>query len=111
MDYGVIKSIVASTAILFAGGFFLLRVYQMLWDNMRHGRPSPMEARVPERLKSLLVYVGGQLKLFRVLVPGTAHFFIFWGFILLSLTILQAMLEGMRQPSAPKQRARVSLRR
>jgi Fe-S oxidoreductase len=95
MDYGVIKSIVASTAILFAGGFFLLRVYQMLWDNMRRGRPSPMEARVPERLKSLLVYVGGQLKLFRVLVPGTAHFFIFWGFILLSLTILQAMLEGM----------------
>lgn len=95
MDYEIIKSIVAVAAILISGGFFLLRAYQMLWDNMRHSRPSAMEARFIDRIKSLLVYVGGQLRLFRVLVPGTAHFFIFWGFILLSLTILQAMLEGV----------------
>ncbi|MFN2274267.1 MAG: heterodisulfide reductase-related iron-sulfur binding cluster, partial [Anaerolineales bacterium] len=95
MDYGMIKSIIALVAILVAGGYFLYRVYQMLWDNLRHGQPSSIEARFGERLKSLLVYVGGQLKLFRVLIPGTAHFFIFWGFLLLSLTILQAMLEGL----------------
>ena len=31
----------------------------------------------------MLVYVGGQLRLFRFLMPGTAHFFIFWGFLIL----------------------------
>ena len=95
MNYITIKSIVALAAIIVAGGFFLLRVYQMLWDNMRRGRPAPIEARVGERIKSLLTYVGAQQRLFRVFLPGTAHFFIFWGFILLSLPILQAMLEGV----------------
>ena len=41
------------------------------------------------------MYVAGQVHLFRFLIPGTAHFFIFWGFLFLSLTILQAIAEGL----------------
>ena len=43
----------------------------------------------------MLIYVGAQYRLFRFRLSGIAHFFIFWGFLTLSLTILQAILEGL----------------
>ena len=95
MSYNMIKSIIVLLALLASGGFFGWRIYQYLWINMRRGRPSPQFDRWGERVRGLLVYVGAQKRLFRFLVPGTAHFFIFWGFLLLSLTILQAIIEGL----------------
>lgn len=95
MSYHVIKSIAVLFAFLVALGVFGWRAYKLLWMNLRHGQPTPPFKQWGERIKGLLVYVGAQLRLFRFLVPGTAHFFIFWGFLFLSLTILQAILEGL----------------
>jgi Fe-S oxidoreductase len=63
--------------------------------NLRRGQPTPPFRQWGERTKGLFVFVGAQLRLFRFLIPGTAHFFIFWGFLFLSLTILQAIIEGL----------------
>ncbi len=96
MIYGVVKTLIVLIALLVAGGVFAWRAYQLLWLNLRRGQPSPgVLGNWLERIKSVVVYVAAQLRLFRFLVPGTAHFFIFWGFLLLSLTILQAMGEGL----------------
>jgi Fe-S oxidoreductase len=95
MSYDVIKSVLVLLALAVAGGIFLWRVYQLLWVNMRRGQPSACFGRWGERIKALIIYVGAQLRLFRFLIPGTAHFFIFWGFMILSLTILQAIIEGL----------------
>ena len=95
MSYDEIKSIAVLLALLIAGGIFGLRVYQLLWETLRRGQPSGPFGQWGERIKHVIVFVGAQKKLFRLLVPGTAHFFIFWGFILLSLTILQAIIEGL----------------
>ena len=95
MSYEAIKSLVVLVALLIAGGYFCLRCYQLLWDNLRRGQPSGPFKHWGERIKGVIVFVGGQLRLFRFLIPGTAHFFIFWGFMILSLTILQAIVEGL----------------
>lgn len=95
MSYETIKSIVAILAVLVAGGIFGWRVYQLLWVKLRRGQPSGSFGQWGERIKGLLVFVGGQLRLFRFLIPGTAHFFIFWGFLILFPTILQAIIEGL----------------
>jgi Fe-S oxidoreductase len=95
MTYDVIKSILVLLALLVAGGIFLRRVYQLLWSNLRLGQPSNPFNHWGERIKGVIVYVAGQFRLFRVLIPGTGHFFIFWGFLILSLTILQAIVEGL----------------
>ena len=99
MSYEAIKSIVAWLALLVAGGFFGWRTYQLLWGTLRRGQPSGSFGQWGERVKGLLVFVGGQLRLFRFLVPGTAHFFIFWGFLILFPTILQALIEGCPRTS------------
>jgi heterodisulfide reductase subunit C len=95
MTYNVIKSILVLLAFLVAGGIFVWRAYQFLWINLRRGQPSGRFGRWGERIIGLIKYVAAQFKLFRFLVPGTAHFFIFWGFLILSLTIFQAIVEGL----------------
>lgn len=96
MNYEMMKSIVVLIALLIAGGVFGWRAYRLLWVNLRRGQPSPEAfGQWGERVKGVLTYVAGQLRLFRFLIPGTAHFFIFWGFLFLSLTILQAIAEGL----------------
>jgi hypothetical protein len=101
MTYGVFKSIFVLLALLAAIGIFGWRVYSLLWINLKHGQPSGTFTNWGERIKGLIVFVGAQLRLFRFLVPGTAHFFIFWGFLILSLTILQAIVEGLVAFSNP----------
>ena len=95
MSYEVIKSIIVFLALLIAIIIFGVRSYKSLYLKLRQGQPSGPFNEWGERIKGLLVYVAGQRRLFRVLIPGTAHFFIFWGFLLLSLTILQAIVEGL----------------
>jgi hypothetical protein len=94
MSYNLVKSIVVLLAFITAGGIFGWRAYKLLWVNLRRGQPTPPFRHWGERTKGLFVFVGAQLRLFRFLIPGTAHFFIFWGFLFLSLTILQAIIEA-----------------
>ena len=102
MGYNLVKSIVVLLGLLVAGGIFGWRCYQLLWVNLRRGQPSAVLGQWWERIQSLIVYVAAQLRLFRSLVPGTAHFFMFWGFTILSLTILQAILEGLLAFAIPR---------
>ncbi len=95
MSYNVAKSIIVLLALVATFGVFGWRAYKLLWVNLRHGQPTPPFRQWGERTKGLFVYVGAQLRLFRFRIPGIAHFFIFWGFLFLSLTILQAILEGL----------------
>jgi Fe-S oxidoreductase len=95
MSYEAIKSIIVLLALLVAVAVFGMEVYQFLWVRLRQGQPSGSFGRWGERIKGVLVFVGAQWRLFRLPLPGLAHFFIFWGFILLSLTILQALAEGL----------------
>jgi len=95
MSYETIKSIIVLLALLTATGIFIRYIWQLLWINLRRGQPSGPFGRWGERIKSLIIFVGAQLRLFRFKLPGTAHFFVFWGFMILSLTILQAIVEGL----------------
>jgi ferredoxin len=45
---------------------------------------------IQERVKAQVVEVFGQRKLLKWSAPGTAHFFTFWGFVILGLTIVEA---------------------
>jgi Fe-S oxidoreductase len=55
------------------------------------GQPAPGRMdEVPARLRAEVSEVFGQRKLLRWSVPGLAHFFTFWGFIVLALTIIEA---------------------
>jgi TM2 domain-containing membrane protein YozV len=55
------------------------------------GQPSPGRLQdAPRRFLAHTLEVLGQQRLLKWSVPGIAHFFVFWGFIVLFLTIIEA---------------------
>ncbi len=88
------KPILVVLCLSLAAGVFLYRVLARL-RHMRLGQHAGPFGRWTARIRSVLMLVAAQSRLFRVPGTGTAHFFIFWGFVLLFPTILQAILEGM----------------
>ena len=58
---------------------------------IRAGQPSPGRLDDwPRRLLAQVTEVFGQVRLLKWNVPGIAHFFVFWGFLVLFLTIVEA---------------------
>jgi len=57
---------------------------------VRSGKPAPGRLLdMPRRVQAEAVEVLGQRKLLKWTLPGLAHLFAFWGFLVLSLTILE----------------------
>ena len=59
---------------------------------VRAARPAARTDRVGTRARRELVHVLGQRKLFQKALPGLMHAFIFWGFLVLFPTIVEAMI-------------------
>ncbi|MGD8620863.1 MAG: heterodisulfide reductase-related iron-sulfur binding cluster [Anaerolineales bacterium] len=102
MSYPQIKTLLVLIGMAVSFGYFAWKLYQMIWLRLRQGRAGGPVDQWTRRLQGLVEYVAAQKRLFRFLLPGTAHFFIFWGFIILSLTIIQAIIEGVTAAFAPE---------
>ncbi len=82
----IIGLILTVGALAIAGrrGFFLYRM-------ISSGTPAPGRLDgIGRRLYDQVTEVFGQRKLLKWSVPGTAHFFTFWGFVILAFTVLEA---------------------
>jgi Fe-S oxidoreductase len=76
---------------------FLYLVYVRIIKLLRQGG-SENEVRwenLTDRVMSVVVNVLGQRKLLLRTTPGVVHFFIFWGFMILGLTIANFLLDGL----------------
>ena len=91
MSLSIVLVLVGLIAAL---GVFGYRCYQRV-QHLRLGRPAGPFGQWGQRTADVLLFVCGQARLFRFKGTGLAHVFIFWGFVLLLPTILQAMLEGL----------------
>ena len=83
----VVGLTIAVVALAVAGRrvFFLYRM-------IASGQPSPGRLdNWPKRLVGQVVEVFGQARLLKWNVPGLAHFFVFWGFLILTFTIIEAV--------------------
>jgi Fe-S oxidoreductase len=80
--------------LLVVGSSTLLRA-KFLVEQVRRAKPNDRPADVPVRVKHEVEIVLGQRKLLRRLVPGLAHAFVFYGFVVLLPTILMAMIAAV----------------
>jgi Fe-S oxidoreductase len=79
-------------ALLIAFGIFSLRARQLA-QFVRLGQPVKRTDDLPERARNEAVVVLGQRKLLQRFGPGIMHAFIFWGFLILLTTIVEAFGE------------------
>jgi Fe-S oxidoreductase len=59
------------------------------------GRPIVRWDRQGERWRGVLVYVFGQRRLFKDRAPGWMHFFIFWGFVVLTIVSIDFLIRNI----------------
>jgi len=82
----VLAALLVTSATLFA-----VRV-KFLVALLRSGAPVQRSGDVPRRARNEATIVLGQRKLLQRLGPGLIHAFIFWGFLVLTPTIVIAMI-------------------
>src|ERR1051325_1093768 len=73
--------------------FFVLNARRLI-RTLAIGKADNRTDRPLDRLKNVLIVAFGQSKLLREPVAGVMHFFIFWGFVILLLAILETVGEG-----------------
>jgi Fe-S oxidoreductase len=84
--------------------FILTVAFAFLWFGLkvaekvafvRLGQPTVRWDRPAERWWGWVVNVLGQKKLFKDRAPGAMHFFIFWGFVVLTVVTVDFLLRGI----------------
>jgi Fe-S oxidoreductase len=74
--------------------FFTLSAKKLI-ATLQLGKPENRFDNIPKRLKNVLMIAILQTKLLREPVAGTFHLLIFWGFLALSLVVVESVLEGL----------------
>ncbi|MBW2392306.1 MAG: hypothetical protein JRE83_03125, partial [Deltaproteobacteria bacterium] len=76
-----------------ANGFFIFTAYK-LYRILRLGKPEDRFDRTTERIKSVVTFVLGQRRVIRE-PAGWGHFFIFWGFIIITIGSIETFGVGI----------------
>ena len=86
----VLRLAIGFGLFLLAAGVALARLWRLL-QMVRVGQPAPERLQnVPGMVWAQMQDVFAQRKLLKRPVPGLAHFFTFWGFVILFLTIIES---------------------
>jgi Fe-S oxidoreductase/nitrate reductase gamma subunit len=89
----MIKSILFAILLISAVGFFLNSIMRVI-GYLKLGKPENRLNNIPQRLINTLKIAFLQTKLFRQKYAGFLHFSIYWGFLVLSLVIIESFIEG-----------------
>jgi ferredoxin len=63
--------------------------------NISFGRKQPLEGDPSKRLSNLLLVAFGQKKMFSRPIPALFHFFIYAGFLIINLEVLEFVIDGL----------------
>ncbi len=91
MDLNQISFILFFSASMILFGFSVAKLISML----RTGKAENRFDQIPKRLSNVFTIAFLQSKLLREPVAGTLHLLIFWGFIALSLVVVESIIEGL----------------
>ncbi len=75
--------------------FFIRRRVLFIRGNIRMGKNAEPTDRKGERLQNMLLVAFGQKKMFKKLIPATLHFFIYIGFLVINLEVLEFVIDGL----------------
>jgi len=86
---------IAFILVLGAATFFIRRRVLRIRDNIRLGKDNNIEDHKNERLKNVLLIAFGQKKMFKRPIPAALHFFIYAGFLIINLEVLEFIIDGI----------------
>lgn len=76
-------------------GLTIRRRVLRIRDNIRLGKDSGKVNHTSERLKNVLLVAFGQRKMFKRIIPAVLHLFIYVGFLVINLEVLEFIVDGI----------------
>lgn len=81
--------------VLGLAAFFIRKRVLRIRGNIRLGKQNEIADRKNERLNNMLLVAFGQKKMFKKPVPAILHFFIYVGFLVINLEVLEFVIDGI----------------
>jgi heterodisulfide reductase subunit C len=90
-----IISQIAFIALLAITAYLLYKRISGIRRNILLGKPANRSGNTGERLKAMLLVAFGQKKMFKRFIPAIFHFFIYIGFVLINIEVLEIIIDGI----------------
>ncbi|MGJ1192860.1 4Fe-4S dicluster domain-containing protein [Sphingobacterium thalpophilum] len=68
---------------------------QQIYRNIKLGRPADRSDRSAERWKMMLLVAFGQKKMFKRIFPAVLHLFVYLGFVIINIEMLEIVIDGL----------------
>ncbi len=81
--------------LLAVAGFLSYKRFTFIKRNIELGRKEKVKGNVAERMKMMLLVALGQKKMFARPLPALLHFFVYAGFIIINIEVLEIMIDGI----------------
>ncbi|MCZ8216898.1 MAG: Fe-S oxidoreductase, partial [Cyclobacteriaceae bacterium] len=86
---------IAFVITLGIAGYFIRKRALRIRDNIKLGKANLIMDRPTERLQNMLLVAFGQKKMFKKVIPAILHFFIYVGFLVINLEVLEFVVDGV----------------
>ena len=88
---------VAFLLVLLAAGYFLYRRINFIRKNIQLGKENRIRDNKEARLRNLLLIAFGQKKMFKRPVPAILHLFVYIGFLVINIEVLEFIIDGLAE--------------
>jgi heterodisulfide reductase subunit C len=86
---------IAFFVVLAITAYLLYKRISRIKANILLGRPADRSGQTTQRVKTMMLVAFGQQKMFKRIIPALFHFFIYIGFVLINIEVLEIILDGM----------------
>ncbi len=86
---------IAFIIILGTAIYFIRKRILFIRKTINLGKDKSLNDRPEERLKKMLLVAFGQKKMFKRPMPAILHFFIYVGFLIINLEVLEFVIDGL----------------
>jgi heterodisulfide reductase subunit C len=76
-------------------GYFIRKRVLRIQNNIQLGKSNDINDRKNERLSNMFLVAFGQKKMFKRIVPAILHLFIYVGFVVINLEVLEFVVDGI----------------
>ncbi|MBZ0245100.1 MAG: (Fe-S)-binding protein [Cyclobacteriaceae bacterium] len=75
--------------------FFIWKRVARIKSNIQLGKQTPLTGETSRRWRNVLLIAFGQKKMFKKIIPAFLHFWIYAGFLIINLEVLEFILDGL----------------
>ena len=83
-------------AVCFLGAlFFFSKNARLIYSNIQLGRDLDRSDKPLERWKTMILVAFGQKKMFKRVIPAILHLFVYLGFVIINIEMLEIIIDGL----------------